>query len=206
MDEQNDRRTLGEAIKARRLELGLSQEELARRMVDHGDQTFRQSDVSRLERGKVALPHRDRLEHMAAVLGLSLGELLARSGWSGWCDRSVEAIVPADANGPGDAPIVVLDARDPVKWTDWEEPASGDARLREALAQSRRTIARSEHVLKQAKMLQANFEQPLPGRPPRIAPSQTAGESRVGESTRSRGEDQSHSSTARLPDSSTPPQ
>jgi transcriptional regulator with XRE-family HTH domain len=206
MDEQNDRRTLGEAIKARRLELGLSQEELARRMVDHGDQTFRQSDVSRLERGKVALPHRDRLEHMAAVLGLSLGELLARSGWSGWCDRSVEAIVPADANGPGGAPIVVLDARDPVKWTDWEEPASGDARLREALAQSRRTIARSEQVLKQAKMLQAHFEQPLPGRPARTAPSQTAGESRVGESTRSRGEDQSHSSTARLPDSSTPPQ
>jgi transcriptional regulator with XRE-family HTH domain len=206
MDDQNDRRTLGEAIKARRLELGLSQEELARRMIDRGDLTFRQSDVSRLERGKVALPHRDRLEHMAAVLGISLGELLARSGWSGWCDRSVEAIVPADDSGPEDVPIVVLEARDSVKWTDWEEPERGDARLREALDQSRRTIARSEQVLKQAKMLQANFEQPLPGRPPRTARSRTAGEGRVGESTRSRGDDQSHSSTARLPDSSTPPQ
>ena len=50
MDKSDDRKTLGEAIKARRLERGWSQEELARRMVDHGDLTFRQSDVSRLER------------------------------------------------------------------------------------------------------------------------------------------------------------
>jgi transcriptional regulator with XRE-family HTH domain len=206
MDEQNDRRTLGEAIKARRLELGWSQEELARRMINHGDLTFRQSDVSRLERGKVALPHRDRLEHMAAVLGLSLGELLARSGWSGWCDRSVEAIVPADASGPGDLPIVVMETRDRGTWTDWEEPARGSARLREALVRSRRTIARSEQVLEQAKMLKATFEQPLPGRPPRTAPSQTASESRAGERSRSRGEDPSRSSTAHLSDSSTPPQ
>ena len=48
-----------------------------------GDDAFRQSDVSRLERGKVGLPHRDRLSLIAAVLGLSPGELLARSGWSG---------------------------------------------------------------------------------------------------------------------------
>jgi transcriptional regulator with XRE-family HTH domain len=203
MDEQHDRQTLGETIKARRLELGWSQEVLARRMVDHGDATFRQSDVSRLERGKVGLPHRERLGHLAAVLGLSLGEILARSGWSGWRDRSAEAIVPADAEVPGDAPVVALTARDPGEWTGWEEPARGAARLREALAQSQRTIARSEQVLKQAKVLQATFEQPDPGRRARAARSQDAGESRAGERSRNRGDDQSHGSTARLPDSST---
>jgi transcriptional regulator with XRE-family HTH domain len=176
MVEQNDRKTLGKAIKARRLELGWSQEELAQRMIDHGDVTFRQSDVSRLERGKVVLPHRERLEHLAAVLGLSLGEILARSGWSGWCDWSNEAIVLADAEVSADAPVVVLDSRDPGGWTGWEEPARGHARLREALARSRRTIARSEQVLNQAKVLQANIEQPDPGRRTRDARSQTAGE------------------------------
>jgi transcriptional regulator with XRE-family HTH domain len=203
MDEQHDRQTLGETIKARRRELGWSQEELARRMIGHGDLTFRQSDVSRLERGKVGLPHRERVEHLAAVLGLSLGEILARSGWSGWRDRSAEATAPADAEVPADAPVVELDTRDPGEWTSWEEPARGTARLREALAQSRRTIARSAHVLKQAKVLQANFEQPDPGLRTRGARSQNAGERRAGERSRNRGDDQSHGSTARLPDSST---
>ena len=204
MDDQNDRQTLGEAIKARRLELGWSQEELAQRMIDHGDVTFRQSDVSRLERGKVVLPHRERLEHLAAVLGLSLGEILARSGWSGWCDRSNEAIVPADAAVSGDAPVAMLETGDPGGWRGWEEPALRNARLREALVRSRRTIARSEHVLKQAKVLQTNFEQPDPGRRTRAVRPRTEGESQAGERSRSRGEEQSHSSTARLPDSSTP--
>jgi transcriptional regulator with XRE-family HTH domain len=203
MDEQHDRKTLGETIKARRLKLSWSQEELAHRMIDHGDMTFRQSDVSRLERGKVGLPRRERLEHMAAVLGLSLGELLARSGWSGWRDRSTEETAPADAEVPADAPVLVLDTRDPGGWTGWEEPAPGTARLREALTQSRRTIARSEQVLKQAKVLQENFEQPDPGRRTRVVRSQTAGERRAGERSRSRGDDQSHGSTARLPGSST---
>ncbi|HEX2280222.1 MAG TPA: helix-turn-helix transcriptional regulator [Thermomicrobiales bacterium] len=173
MDGHDDRQSLGDAIKTRRRELGWSQEELAQRMINSGDLTFRQSDVSRLERGKVVLPHRQRLEHMAAVLGLSLGELLARSGWSGWCDRSAEAIVPADAEVSGDAPVVMVETRHPGEWTDRGEPALDNVRLREALARSRRTIARSEQVLKRARMLQANFEQPLPGRPPRGAPSRT---------------------------------
>jgi signal transduction histidine kinase len=52
-------------------------------MVAQGDATFRQSDVSRLERSKVGLPQRERLFHLAAVLDLSVGELLARAGWAG---------------------------------------------------------------------------------------------------------------------------
>jgi transcriptional regulator with XRE-family HTH domain len=173
MDRQDDRQTLGDAIKTRRRELGWSQEELAQRMIDHGDVTFRQSDVSRLERGKVVLPHRERLEHMAAVLGLSLGELLARSGWSGWRDWSNEAIVSADADEPGGAPVVVLETRAPAGWTALNEPSQGNARLREALDQARRTVAHSEQVLKQAEALQAIYEQPLSGRHPRTMTART---------------------------------
>lgn len=44
--------------------------------------TMQQSDVSALERGRVTLPRRDRLERVAAALCLPLGELLARSGWA----------------------------------------------------------------------------------------------------------------------------
>ena len=69
MDDQEVQRTLGDAIRTRRQGLGWSQEDLAKRIADHGDEAFRQSDVSRLERGKVTLPRRERLEHVAAVLG-----------------------------------------------------------------------------------------------------------------------------------------
>ena len=165
MDEQAVRQTLGEAIRTRRLKLGWSQEELAQWVVDHGDVTFRQSDVSRLERGKVILPHRERLEHIAAVLGLSLGEMLARSGWSGWCEwSSAGAIAPTGADVPGDASAVVLETHEPAGWTDAREPARGNARLQEALDQARHTVAHSERVLKQAEMLQKIFEQPGSGR------------------------------------------
>ena len=75
--------TLGRTIRERRCALGWTQEELAERVANRGDEAFRQSDVSRLERGKVGLPRRDRLERVAGVLGLSVGELLARSGWAG---------------------------------------------------------------------------------------------------------------------------
>ena len=174
MDRQEDRQTLGKAIKARRLKLGWSQEELAHQMIAHGDVTFRQSDVSRLERGKVVLPHRERLEHIAMVLGLSLGELLARSGWSGWGDSPSETIVPADAEVPGLSPAVALETRTPADWTAPGEPAQGNARLQEALAQAQRTIARSEQVMKQAEALQAIYEQPLPGCLPRTLQTRKA--------------------------------
>ena len=74
-------RTLGATIRARRLELGWTQEELARRIAGDGE-FLGQSDVSRLERGRIGLPRRRRLERIAAVLGLPLGELLACSGWA----------------------------------------------------------------------------------------------------------------------------
>jgi transcriptional regulator with XRE-family HTH domain len=80
---QESPRSLGAVIAHRRRELGWSQAELAARMVAHGDATFRQSDGSRLENGKIGLPQRERLNHLAAVLDLPVGQLLARAGWAG---------------------------------------------------------------------------------------------------------------------------
>jgi len=70
--------TLGAAVRERRSELRLSQQEFAERV--GGNMT--QSDVSQLERGRVKLPRKGRLDAIASALGLSSGELLARSGWT----------------------------------------------------------------------------------------------------------------------------
>jgi transcriptional regulator with XRE-family HTH domain len=70
-------RSLGDAIRLRRLELGMSQEELAERI----GPDVRQSDVSRLERGKILFPRLERLHQIAAALGLSIGALLIEAGW-----------------------------------------------------------------------------------------------------------------------------
>ncbi|CAA9568131.1 MAG: hypothetical protein AVDCRST_MAG49-3287 [uncultured Thermomicrobiales bacterium] len=75
-------RTLGEVVRDRRRELGLTQEELASRVSADRDYV-RQSEISRLERGRVGLPRRDRLTRIAEALRLPLAELLARSGWAG---------------------------------------------------------------------------------------------------------------------------
>jgi transcriptional regulator with XRE-family HTH domain len=71
--------TLGKLIQGRRRELDLTQEELAERVGDG----VRQSDISRLEHDKVALPRRARLERIASALDLPLGVLLVQSGWMG---------------------------------------------------------------------------------------------------------------------------
>jgi len=68
---------LGAAIRERRRQLGLTQEQLAERVGD----SVTQSDISRIERGTVALPRRQRLEQLAQALDLSLGDLLVRSNW-----------------------------------------------------------------------------------------------------------------------------
>ncbi|HET8521773.1 MAG TPA: helix-turn-helix domain-containing protein, partial [Thermomicrobiales bacterium] len=72
------RTTLGQLIRDRRRALGWTQERLAVTI----DEGMTQSDVSRLERDKVGLPRRRRLERLAQALDLPLGELLARSGWT----------------------------------------------------------------------------------------------------------------------------
>jgi len=97
-------RSLGEAIRLRRLELGMSQEELAERI----GADVRQSDVSRLERGKILFPRLERLNQIAAALGISIGALLTEAGWF-----TDEESAPLSANDPaGDfspVPILVVD-------------------------------------------------------------------------------------------------
>ena len=73
--------SLGSVIRARRIELGLTQAELAERISDI-DQLVRASDISRLEHDGVELPRRERLERLSAALDLPIGLLLARSGWA----------------------------------------------------------------------------------------------------------------------------
>ncbi|HEX5165100.1 MAG TPA: helix-turn-helix transcriptional regulator [Thermomicrobiales bacterium] len=73
---------LGVVIRQRRIELGWTQEELAERISSDGEYV-RQSEISRIESGKVGLPRHERLVRLADVLDLPLGELLARSGWTG---------------------------------------------------------------------------------------------------------------------------
>lgn len=76
-DKERNTPTFGRIIRERRIELGLTQEELAERVGD----SVRQSDISRIERGYVSLPRRGRLEALAEALDLSPGYLLMQSGW-----------------------------------------------------------------------------------------------------------------------------
>lgn len=72
--------TLAELVRTRRLARGWSQEELAAALTARGVRT-KQSDISRLERGNVGQPRAARLLALAAVLDLTVGDLLAVSAW-----------------------------------------------------------------------------------------------------------------------------
>lgn len=85
--------TLGVIIRGRRLELGLTQEQLAELIGDG----VRQAEVSRLERDRIILPRRPRLEAIAGALNLPIGALLMRSGWAGATRRPAVDVVPARA-------------------------------------------------------------------------------------------------------------
>jgi transcriptional regulator with XRE-family HTH domain len=67
---------LGDFVRERRQELGLTQEDLGQRI----DPPMTQADVSRLESGKVRLPRPMRLRALADLLAVSPAELLERSG------------------------------------------------------------------------------------------------------------------------------
>ena len=158
MVEMEAQHSLGAAIRARRRELGWSQEDLARRIADRGDEAFRQSDVSRLELGKVALPRRERLEHIAAILGLSLGHLLARSGWTG-------AASAFAAEPPSNSLVtaVRLDRAPAAAFSfpEWRagESAAVSQNLRQLIEQARETRARTREVLRQCEATSALYEQ-----------------------------------------------
>lgn len=97
-------RSLGDAIRLRRLELGMSQEELAERI----GPDVRQSDVSRLERGKILFPRLERLNQIANALGMSIGALLIEAGWF-TDDESANLVPPAHDLDNSEIAIVVAD-------------------------------------------------------------------------------------------------
>src|SRR5215203_2519679 len=68
---------IGNFVRERRQDLGLSQEQLAERVGG----TYSQSDISRIERGHITLPRLSNLERLAASLDVPVGELLIAAGW-----------------------------------------------------------------------------------------------------------------------------
>lgn len=146
--------SLGEVIRRRRLEFGWSQEELAVRVSDAGDDV-RQSDISRLELGKVGLPRRARLERIAAALEMPLGELLARSGWA--AGGPIAGFGPELASGfDADLSSFVPDQGRELAPNHFDAPAPSQAagmsvRLQDAIAEARLTMARSAAAIERAR-------------------------------------------------------
>ena len=101
-----ERQSLGQFIRERRLELGLTQQQLAERVDEH----LAQAEISRLERDKVALPRRPRMERLAIALEIPLGVLLARSGWTAAGDFPAAALANASSNAELQANIDELQA------------------------------------------------------------------------------------------------
>ena len=94
--------TVGQYIQKRRTQLGITQEELAERV----GEGVRQSEISRLEHDRVTLPHRDRLDMLAAALEVSLGDLLITTGWM---TEDHRATVEAGAESNGSPPVAGID-------------------------------------------------------------------------------------------------
>lgn len=148
-DKRDHHMTLGEAIRQRRMAMGLTQEELAERVGEN----VRQSDISRLERDYVGLPRRARLEALARALDLSLGELLLRSGWitAGSDLQDQETISSAFGPVPGaDARAAEPEPDDDADLFPADEP--GDAgHLREAIAQAREVTLHTRAIIRKSE-------------------------------------------------------
>lgn len=74
------RKALGAVIRDRRHAFGMTLEQLA--ILASDDLVFlRQSDIFRIEGGRIELPRRVRLERIAVALDIPRGELLVQAGW-----------------------------------------------------------------------------------------------------------------------------
>jgi transcriptional regulator with XRE-family HTH domain len=148
-------------IQGRRLALGWTQEDLAERMAASGDATIRQSDISRLERGKIGLPRHTRLHALAAALALPLGELLARSGGDGAVTAFAPTVLPTAAVLTA---VPEPEMRDPLpmRRVRLTEPAVSTEsvlaellRLRAVIARAQVTRAHTRDVLARSRALHA---------------------------------------------------
>jgi transcriptional regulator with XRE-family HTH domain len=134
--------TLGQAIRSRRTELALTQEELAERI----GEGVRQAEVSRLERDRIGLPRRARLERIATALELPLGELLARSGWAGadtveWAPHSHVIAPMAKAQNSPDPAI------------EQSTDLAATSHLSAMIEQARETINRTHELLSRSDQM-----------------------------------------------------
>jgi transcriptional regulator with XRE-family HTH domain len=77
VERMNLKQNLGKAVLRRRMELGLTQTELAERMPGR----IQQADISRIERGYLPWPRPDLICGLAAALLMSPLELITLSGW-----------------------------------------------------------------------------------------------------------------------------
>lgn len=134
--------TLGQVIRDRRRDLGWTQEELGAR-IGHG---VAQSEISRLERDKIMLPRRERLERIASALELPLGTLLARSGWAG-----AEQLID---NAPAAAEPRLGDARS-------ARLATSSGRLRALIERSRELENQTEALLRRTEQTTSSWERSL---------------------------------------------
>ncbi len=137
-----EQKSLGTFIRERRMDLGLTQEQLAFR-VGNG---VRQSEISRLEHDGIALPRRSRLEEIAAALEVSIGDLLVTTGWME--EENRPALVPdpsldasPHANGVGDLPPQELD---PIGAQSLATAMDNLATARELVAQTAAMIDETE--------------------------------------------------------------
>jgi transcriptional regulator with XRE-family HTH domain len=147
-----DRASLGQAIRARRQALGLTQEELAAR-VGEGVQ---QSDISRLERDKISLPHAARLRALARALALSPGELLVCAGWAG---ADEPRSTPAAPTAPAPPPASPAPGSDRCAALD-------PTRLGQARLAAHHTMHATAHALARADLVWAWATDPTGSRRP----------------------------------------
>lgn len=123
----------------------MTQEQLAARVGEN----VRQAEISRLERDRVSLPRRGRMERLASALEVSLGTLLLRTGWLD------------EEEGARDAPVPIMHAATqfhapfpkPVGSAATEADESGNggsALLNDALSRARQVTRRTEDVLRES--------------------------------------------------------
>lgn len=89
---QRSTRSLGTAIRWRRLAIGISQEQLAARMATLGDHV-RQSDISRLELDRISRPGQQRLDAIAYALEWTTAELLEQAGYAAETHADIDGLL-----------------------------------------------------------------------------------------------------------------
>ena len=146
---------LGTYIRERRQDLGLTQEQLAERM----GEPIRQSDVSRLEAGRITLPRRLRMEQLASALDVSLGDLLLHSGWAGG-DLAMDE-PPSAPEGPHDALMEQLEARNDVLESRVDALQCANQRLRDQHSEKGVELRTAEAVLAQLRAVLNALSDPV---------------------------------------------